>query len=137
MKRLIDKTLSDDIIEPSSSAWAAPVVMIPKKTGVDPRFCVDIRKLNSVTLDDAYPLPTIQEIMDSLSGAKIFTTLDLNSGYWQVNMDAESREKTAFICAFGLYQFKVMPCLQQPSNDLWSWHSVSSEEGSALCTLTT
>eukprot|EP00064_Thunnus_orientalis_P025552 superscaffoldBa00013191_g25940 len=82
-KRLIGKILSDDIIEPSSSAWAAPVVLIPKKTGVDPRFCVDFRKLNSLTLDDAYLLPTIQEILDSLGKAKIFSTLDLNSGYWQ------------------------------------------------------
>lgn len=86
--------LSDDIIEPSSSSWAAPVVLIPKKTGVDPRFCVDFRKLNYVTLDDAYPLPTIQEILDSLCGATIFTTLDLNSRYWQVNIDPESKKKT-------------------------------------------
>lgn len=68
---------------------------------------MDNRKVNAATQTDAYPLPNIQEILESLAGAAVFTTLDLNSGYWQVHMGKESREKTAFICPLGL--FKVMP----------------------------
>jgi len=107
IKELIDEMLAADVIEPSSSAWASPVVLIPKKTG-GYRFCVDYRKVNSVSQSDAYPLPTIQEILESLSGAVVFSTLDLNSGYWQVRMEEDSQDKTAFICSQGLFHFKVM-----------------------------
>ncbi|KAI2664186.1 Retrovirus-related Pol polyprotein [Labeo rohita] len=107
IKQLIDKMIEADVIEPSSSAWASPLVLIPKKTG-GYRFCVDYRKLNSVTQSDAYPLPTIQEILESLSGAVVFSTLDLNSGYWQVRMEKDSQDKTAFICNQGLFHFKAM-----------------------------
>lgn len=109
IKEHVEEMLEKDIIEPSTSPYAAPVVLVPKKNNPKPRFCVDFRKINAVTYTDAYPLPNIQEILESLAGAKVFTTLDLNSGYWQVQMDADSREKTAFVCPFGLYQFKVMP----------------------------
>ncbi len=109
MKELVEEMLEKDIIEPSASPYAAPVVLIPKKQDPRPRFCVDYRKVNAATHTDAYPLPNIQEILESLAGAVVFTTLDLNSGYWQVQIDKESRGKTAFICPFGLYQFKVMP----------------------------
>uniref|UniRef100_A0A8C1GVQ7 Reverse transcriptase domain-containing protein n=1 Tax=Cyprinus carpio TaxID=7962 RepID=A0A8C1GVQ7_CYPCA len=107
IKQLIDEMLAADVIEPSSSAWSSPVVLIPKKTG-GYRFCVDYRKINSVSQSDAYPLPTIQEILESLSGAVVFSTLDLNSGYWQVRMEEDSQDKTAFICSQGLFNFKVM-----------------------------
>ena len=108
MKELIDDMLKDEVIEPSCSAWASPVVLIPRKVG-KPRFCVDFRKVNENTVTDAYPIPTIQEILDSLSAAAVLSSLDLNSGYWQVEMEPEVQEITAFICPQGLFQFKVTP----------------------------
>ncbi|CAF4940559.1 unnamed protein product, partial [Rotaria socialis] len=72
-------------------------------------FCVDYRKLNSVTIRDAYPIPRIDDTLDSLQEAKFVSTLDLRSGYWQVEMDKNSREKTAFVTHKGLFEFNVMP----------------------------
>ncbi|GFV17974.1 retrovirus-related Pol polyprotein from transposon 297 [Trichonephila clavipes] len=73
------------------------------------RFCVDYRKLNDVTKKDSYPLPRIDDTLDTLSGHKWFSTLDLKSGYWQVEIHPEDRKKTAFTSGQGLWQFKVMP----------------------------
>lgn len=95
-------------IKPSSSPWSSPVVLVPKKDGTT-RFCIDYRKLNSITKKDVYPLPRIDDILDTLGGAKYFTSLDLASGYWQVSLDAESRVKSAFITHQGLHEFVRMP----------------------------
>ena len=94
--------LAEGIIEPSCSPWASPIILVPKKDGTT-RFCVDYRKLNSVTKKDAHPLPHIQDIFDTLSGGKIFTSLDLKSGYWQIKMADDSTEKTAFVCHINLH----------------------------------
>jgi hypothetical protein len=101
--------LKHDIIRPSTkSEWASPVILVPKKNG-KLRFCVDYRQLNKVTKKDNYPLPRINEILDSLGNAQWFSSLDLASGYWQVEMREEDKPKTAFISRNGTYEFNVMP----------------------------
>ena len=104
----IDEMLKKDVIQPSASPWASRIVMVKKKDG-SKRFCVDYRKLNDITVKDAYPLPRIDDSLDQLSGAEWFSCLDLNSGYWQVEVEESDRAKTAFISRQGLFEFKVMP----------------------------
>ncbi|GFW36446.1 retrovirus-related Pol polyprotein from transposon 297 [Trichonephila clavipes] len=100
--------LSRKLSRTVSSPWASPIVLVRKKDG-STRFCVDYRKLNDVTKKDSYPLPRIDDTLINLSGHKWFSTLDLKSGYWQVEIHPEDREKTAFTSGQGLWQFKVMP----------------------------
>ena len=104
----VRKMLKDEIIEPSDSPWASPVVLVKKKDG-SLRYCIDYRKLNAVTRKDSYPLPRIDDSLDALRRAKFFTTLDLASGYWQIELSDDAKQKSAFCTTTGLYQFKVMP----------------------------
>ena len=97
-----------EVIEPTSSPWSAPIVLIPKPDG-SVRFCVDYRRLNAVTENDSYALPRIDDCLDSLGEAQFFTTLDENSGYWQIEVFPEDRDKTTFTSHRGLYRFKRMP----------------------------
>ena len=87
--------LEAGVICPSSSPLSSPLVLVKKKDGTW-RFCIDFRKVNAVTHRDAYPLPRIDETLDSLAKASLFSTLDLASGYWQVELEEAAREKTAF-----------------------------------------
>jgi 8-oxo-dGTP pyrophosphatase MutT (NUDIX family)/predicted aspartyl protease len=108
IKAEIDDMLKQGLIQPSTSPWSFPVVIVKKKNG-KLRFCVNYKPLNDITKKDNYPLPRIDELLDSLQDAQWFTTLDLASGYWQIKVREEDQEKTAFITKFGTYEFKVMP----------------------------
>ena len=92
-----------------NSPWASAVVLVRKKDG-SLRFCIDLRHLNNRTIKDAYSLPRIEETLDCLNGAKIFTSLDLKSGYWQVEMEEESKPLTAFtVGPLGFFECERMP----------------------------
>ena len=106
--RQVEKMLEQNIISPSDSPWASPIVLVEKKDGTM-RFCIDYRKLNSITKKDAYPLPRIDDSIDALAGSHYFSTLDLASGYWQLGLSQEAKEKTAFTTGSGLYHFNVLP----------------------------
>ena len=105
---LIEDMLEKGTIQPSQSPRAAPIVLVKKKNGAL-RFCVDYRKLNATTRKDAYPIPRIDDTLDTLAGSQWFSTLDLISGYGQVELDSKDKEKTAFSSPDGLFEFNVMP----------------------------
>ena len=104
----LKKQLDAGIIERAQSEWAAPVLFVPKKDG-KLRFCVDYRKLNEMTVKDSYPLPRMEDCIDSLGDAVIFSTLDANSGYWQMKIRKEDRSKTAFVTHSGVFQYLRKP----------------------------
>ena len=107
VRQHVEDMLQNGVVRPSTSPWASPIVLVKKKDG-GTRFCVDYRKLNDVTRKDAYPLPRIDETLDALAGAKLFSTWDLASGYWQVEMEDADRGKTAFATRHSLFEFQVM-----------------------------
>lgn len=96
------------IIKPSKSCYASPIVIARKKDGTM-RICIDYRTLNSKTVGDAFPMPSVMEALDALGGAKYFSTLDLTSGYYQIEVEEKDQHKTAFSTPFGLYEYQRMP----------------------------
>ena len=95
----INKMMEANVIQPSTSPWSSPVVLVKNKDGTD-RFCIDFRNLNKITKKDVYPLPRCDDLFDRLGEAKFFTSLDLMSGYWQVRMHPEDREKNCIYYIF-------------------------------------
>ncbi|CAM5135205.1 unnamed protein product [Natator depressus] len=108
IEREIQDMLQMGVIRPSGSAWASPVVLVPKPDG-DICFCVDYRKLNAVTRPDNYPMPRTDELLEKLGWAQFISTLDLTKGYWQVPLDESAKERSAFTTHLGLYEFNILP----------------------------
>lgn len=108
VRRHLKDLLAAGIITESRSPYASPIVIARKKNGAI-RMCIDYRTLNARTIPDQYTTPRIEDALDCLSGSKWFSVLDLRSGYYQIEMAEEDKEKTAFICPLGFYQFERMP----------------------------
>src|SRR6266545_3445703 len=107
MKKEIERMLKDRIIKKSKSPWTSPVVLVSKKDG-SIRFYVDYKKTNAIIIVDAHPLPVVNDTVDKIGGKKYYTSIDLVSGYWQVEVDENSQDITVFVTPWGLYQFNVM-----------------------------
>jgi hypothetical protein len=106
--KLVQDMLDNNVIRPSKSPYSSPVLLVKKSDGTY-RFCVDYRKLNVITKRDVYPLPRIDDTLDMLGQARYFSTLDLQSGFWQIPINPADIEKTAFSTPRGHYEFQVMP----------------------------
>ena len=104
----VDNMLTQGTIEPASSPWASNVVLVKKKDG-SYRCCIDYRQLNSVTKKDVYPLPRVNDCLDAMATATLFSTFDLRSSYHQVQVAPQDRDKTTFICPRGMYRYRAMP----------------------------
>ncbi|UYV76755.1 K02A2.6-like, partial [Cordylochernes scorpioides] len=103
----VDRMMEQDIIQFSESPWSSPVILVKKENG-SWRFCVDYRRLNKITKKDVYPLLRVDDALDNLSGARYYLSMDLRTGYWQIEVDEHDREKTAFITPDGLYEFRII-----------------------------
>ena len=99
--------LQKGYIRPSSSPWGSPAIFVDKKDG-SLRMCVDYRQLNDVTIKNKYPLPRIDDLFDQLNGAKVFSKIDLRTGYHQLKIKKEDIPQTAFTTRYGLYEYTVM-----------------------------
>lgn len=106
--RQVEKLLELGLIRPSSSPWGFPVIFVKKPMG-EWRMCIDYRALNEVTAKNGYPLPRIQDLLDLVGTSRVLSKIDLTSGYWQIRMDEDSIEKTAFNTIWGKYEWLAMP----------------------------
>ena len=108
LKKEIRRLLEAGIIVPSKSDWVFPIIMVEKADGSF-RLCVDYRKLNQITIGDQFPIPRIDDILEKVCNARYYALFDLKTGYWQVVLDLQSRQKTAFRTSDGLFEFTRLP----------------------------
>ncbi|WVZ85188.1 hypothetical protein U9M48_032138 [Paspalum notatum var. saurae] len=108
LKIQLQEQLDKGFIRPSSSPWGCPALFVEKKDQGGKRLCVDYRPLNAVTIKNKYPIPHIDILFDQLAGAKVFSKIDLRSGYYQIKIREEDIPKTAFSTRYGLYEYLVM-----------------------------
>ncbi|GFW96321.1 retrovirus-related Pol polyprotein from transposon 297 [Trichonephila clavipes] len=108
LRKEIDNLLAHNIIEECESLYAASVVLVPKSNGTV-RLCIDYRKLNAITIPDKYPLPLMDVLLHDAKSTAFMSTLDLKSGYHQVEVNPADQDKTAFVCPFGTFRYKRMP----------------------------
>jgi hypothetical protein len=129
LKNQLQELLDKGYIHPSSSPWGSPALFVKKKNG-SLRMCVDYRPLNAVTIKDKYPLPRIDVLFDQLAGAKVFSKIDLRSGYHQIKIRASDVPKTAFSTRYGLYEFLVMSfgLINAPANFMYLMDSIFMNE---------
>ena len=132
----VQKMLEAGVIEPAQSEWASPVLLVPKPDG-SMRFCVDCRRLNAVTVKDTYPLPRMDECLDSLGNTKVFSALDAISGYWQIPIPESDRDKTVSSCHSGLHRFQEclsgLPMRRRRFREQWIFCSLRSDGSRVWC----
>src|SRR5579859_6933012 len=127
LKTQLARMLEKGFIRPSSSSWGCPALFVKKKDqGL--RLCVDYRPLNAVTIKNKHPFPRIDTLFDQLFGAKVFSKIDLRSGYHQIKIRAEDIPKTAFSTGYGLYEYLVMSfgLTNDPAHFMYSCWSLTS-----------
>ena len=108
LKKQVQELETLGFVRPSTSPWGAPVLFVKKKDGMQ-RLCIDYRELNKVTIKNRYPLPRIDDMFDQLQGARVFSKIDLQSGYHQLLIRTEDIPTTAFRTRYGHYEFLVIP----------------------------
>lgn len=127
LEQKIREMLKDDVIEPSTSEWNSPLLLVPKKDAKDCndfRVCVDFRKINKMTENQAFPMPDLDEELSKMHGAKVFSTLDIYSAFHQIQLREEDRVITAFTTSNKKYHFKRMPFGLKSSPITWQQYIV-------------
>ena len=107
LKKQLGYMLSKGLIRPSASPWGSPIIFVDIMDGTT-RLCVDYRKLNAVTIKNKYPLPKIEDLFDQMNGARVFSKIDLRTGYHQLKVREEDIPKTAFTTRYRLFEYTVM-----------------------------